>query len=118
MRKLMLACLALIAVSCADKGTRKTTENEPVNVGVMTVTPMCAQYYNVYVGEINASGSAVISSNHSGILEAINAIKARSTYAQEDWLIIITSDHGGIETNHGNESIQERMTFVVMNKEW
>lgn len=68
----MLACLALIAVSCADKGTRKTTENEPVNVGVMTVTPMCAQYYNVYVGEINASGSAVISSNHSGILEAIN----------------------------------------------
>lgn len=49
--------------------------------------------------------------------EAINAIKARATYEQEDWLIIITSDHGGIGTKHGNESIQERMTFIASNKE-
>lgn len=47
-------------------------------------------------------------------LEAINAIKARPTYEQEDWMIIITSDHGGIKTGHGNESIQERMTFTVV----
>lgn len=47
-------------------------------------------------------------------LEAINAIKARPTYEKEDWLIIITSDHGGIGTNHGKESIQERMTFAVV----
>ena len=72
MRKLIFLCLALSVVSCADNGNRKITEKEPVNVGVLTVTPMSAQYYNVYVGEINASGSAVISTNHSGILEAIN----------------------------------------------
>ena len=47
-------------------------------------------------------------------LEAIEAIKARPTYEQEDWLIIITSDHGGIGTGHGKESIQERMTFAVV----
>ena len=50
--------------------------------------------------------------------EAIEAIKARETYDTEDWLIIVTSDHGGIGTGHGDESIQERMTFVVMNKEF
>ena len=50
-------------------------------------------------------------------LEAIDAIKARATYDTEDWLIIITSDHGGIGTNHGDASIQERMTFIVMNKD-
>lgn len=50
--------------------------------------------------------------------ETLEAIKARETFETEDWLIIITSDHGGIRTNHGGESIQERMTFVVMNKEW
>lgn len=50
--------------------------------------------------------------------EAIKAIEARETFDTEDWLIIITSDHGGIGTGHGHESIQERMTFVVMNKEW
>lgn len=47
-------------------------------------------------------------------LEAINAIKARATYEKEDWLIIITADHGGIGTGHGGESIQERMTFAAV----
>lgn len=72
MRKLILVCLVLIAASCTDKTNRKTAEKETVNVGVMTVAPMSAQHYDVYVGEINASGSAVISTNHSGILEVIN----------------------------------------------
>ncbi len=51
-------------------------------------------------------------------LETIDAIKQRETYNTEDWLIIITSDHGGIGTDHGGASIQERMTFVVANKEF
>lgn len=45
--------------------------------------------------------------------QLIDAMKSRSTFAQEEWLVIITSDHGGIRTNHGKESIQERMTFLV-----
>lgn len=49
--------------------------------------------------------------------ETIEAIKARETYDTEDWLIIITSDHGGFGTDHGDTSIQERMTFIVANKE-
>lgn len=49
--------------------------------------------------------------------ETIKAIEARENYDTEDWLIIITSDHGGIGTEHGGASVQERMTFVVMNKE-
>lgn len=50
-------------------------------------------------------------------LETLDAIKQRETYETEDWLIIITSDHGGIGTDHGGASIQERMTFIVANKE-
>ncbi len=50
--------------------------------------------------------------------EVIKAIEARETYDTEDWLIIVTSDHGGVGTGHGGPDIQERMTFVVMNKEW
>lgn len=50
--------------------------------------------------------------------ETLEAIKARETYDSEDWLIIITSDHGGVGTGHGGESIQERMTFVVTNAEF
>lgn len=48
--------------------------------------------------------------------EMINAIKARPTYESEDWLIIITSDHGGIATAHGGPSMQERYTFIAVNK--
>ncbi len=43
----------------------------------------------------------------------LDTISARKNIAEEEWLIIITSDHGGIGTNHGKESIQERMTFTV-----
>ena len=50
-------------------------------------------------------------------LDVINAIKARDTYEKEDWLFIITSDHGGIGTGHGGASIQERMTFIAVNKD-
>ncbi len=49
--------------------------------------------------------------------EALSAIKNREAYDKEDWLIIITSDHGGINTDHGNSSIQERMTFIISNKD-
>ena len=49
--------------------------------------------------------------------ETLEAITQRETYETEDWLIIITSDHGGIGTDHGGASIQERMTFIVANKE-
>ena len=46
--------------------------------------------------------------------ETIKAIRERETYEEEDWLIIITSDHGGIKGGHGGDSIQERMTFYVI----
>lgn len=46
----------------------------------------------------------------------LNAIENRETYESEDWLIIITSDHGGFGTSHGDESVQERMTFIISNK--
>ena len=46
----------------------------------------------------------------------IAAIEGRATYESEDWLIIITSDHGGFGTGHGGPTIQERMVFIVSNK--
>lgn len=46
----------------------------------------------------------------------IDTITARETYDTEDWLIILTSDHGGFKTSHGGSTIQERMTFIVINK--
>lgn len=49
--------------------------------------------------------------------EIITAIESRETYETEDWLIIITTDHGGYNNWHGGPTIQERMIFIVSNKE-
>lgn len=49
--------------------------------------------------------------------EILAEIKNRKTYAEEDWLIILTADHGGFDRGHGSSSIQERYTFIVTNGE-
>ncbi len=50
-------------------------------------------------------------------VDIIEAVESRPTYAEEDWLILITTDHGGIQKDHGGESFEERITFIVSNKE-
>ena len=49
--------------------------------------------------------------------DIIAAIENRPSYDSEDWLILITTDHGGIGVNHGGSSMEERITFIVSNKE-
>ena len=51
-------------------------------------------------------------------VEIINAIKARENYENEDWLILITSDHGGYNNFHGQATMQERYTFIACNKDF
>lgn len=46
----------------------------------------------------------------------MEAVKARPTYAQEDWLIMITSDHGGHGLRHGTQKQFDRMTFIASNQ--
>jgi len=48
--------------------------------------------------------------------KVIDTIESRSTYAQEDWLIIITTDHGGTGHAHGGQSQMERQTWLATNK--
>ncbi|MER5983780.1 alkaline phosphatase family protein [Streptomyces sp. NPDC001787] len=44
----------------------------------------------------------------------LDAVTSRPTYAQEDWLVVITSDHGHTPTGgHGGNSPGERGTFVI-----
>ncbi len=48
--------------------------------------------------------------------QIVEAIKARPTYAAEDWLIIMSSDHGGFNHSHGYCMAMERYTYIVCNK--
>ena len=44
----------------------------------------------------------------------VAAIQARPTYADEDWLILISTDHGRTdEGGHGGDSDEERIIFFL-----
>lgn len=46
----------------------------------------------------------------------IKAIESRSTYNDEDWLIIVSSDHGGHLTTHGRQFFSDKIIFIATNK--
>src|SRR5262249_32935764 len=44
----------------------------------------------------------------------LKAIRARKTYAQEDWLILASTDHGGSGKSHGKDIPEHRTIFVLV----
>ena len=50
-------------------------------------------------------------------LAMIDAIRARPTYENEDWLIMITSDHGGFSFYHGTQFQVARQVFLAVNRD-
>lgn len=43
----------------------------------------------------------------------VEAVKNRSSYSQEDWLFLVTTDHGGVGTSHGGTSLEHRQIFMI-----
>ena len=41
------------------------------------------------------------------------ALQQRPNYAEEDWLILVSTDHGGIGTGHGGNTFEEQNVFVI-----
>ncbi len=76
--------------------------------------------------DANGHGSGFSNKNYryvSGIINAdryacelIEHIENRSEFKNEDWLMIITSDHGGHGRRHGTQSAADRTTFIAVNK--
>ncbi|AZA52665.1 alkaline phosphatase family protein [Chryseobacterium sp. G0201] len=45
--------------------------------------------------------------------EIVNAMKNRSTYNNEDWLVVLTTDHGAVDNGHGGGNLSERDIFTI-----
>jgi len=45
--------------------------------------------------------------------EIVSAVYKRKNIDNENWLIIVTSDHGGFDKRHGENSIQEETVFFI-----
>ena len=49
----------------------------------------------------------------SAVGNVLNALYARPTYAAEDWLILVVTDHGGTSFFHGGNSVEERQMWWI-----
>lgn len=47
--------------------------------------------------------------------QILEVIKEREKTANEQWLVVMSNDHGGIETRHGEQTLEERTTWIVSN---
>ena len=50
------------------------------------------------------------------VYEQLDFIESREEYKDENWLIIVTSDHGGHDFGHGKQITEDRTTFLACNK--
>jgi hypothetical protein len=61
----------------------------------------------------NAAYMNAITQVDTWIGEVMTALKSRPTYNEEDWLVLIVTDHGGLGTSHGGNSDEERHIWWV-----
>lgn len=48
--------------------------------------------------------------------QVLEHLKVTPNYDEEDWLIIMSTDHGGIKMGHGGQTLEERNVYLVSNK--
>lgn len=46
--------------------------------------------------------------------ELLKAIESRATFAKEDWLVIVSTDHGGSGKGHGKNIPEHRTIFLIV----
>ncbi|MFJ3219943.1 alkaline phosphatase family protein [Kitasatospora sp. NPDC086801] len=65
-------------------------------------------------GGASAQYAAAIHTVDTLVGQVVQAVKSRATYGSEDWLIVVTTDHGHTDAGgHGGNSANERQTFVI-----
>jgi predicted AlkP superfamily pyrophosphatase or phosphodiesterase len=88
-------------------------DNRATDEAVKQLTEANSDALFLYIGQVDVAGHAhgfhptvpqyieAIERADKLVGQVTAAMKARKTYAQEDWLVIVTSDHGGKGTGHG-----------------
>ncbi|MCO5241878.1 MAG: alkaline phosphatase family protein [Chitinophagaceae bacterium] len=54
-----------------------------------------------------------ISKTDAYVGEILSALRLRKDFEKEDWLIVVSTDHGGRGTSHGGDSYTEKNIFAV-----
>lgn len=66
----------------------------------------------------NAYYQGKIAAEDAQIRQVLAALAARPTYANEEWLVVVASDHGGLGSGHGGQSAGERASVLILNNSY
>ncbi|MDR2981013.1 MAG: alkaline phosphatase family protein [Puniceicoccales bacterium] len=66
-------------------------------------------------GYLSQSAITAVQTIDGYIGEILAAVRSRDTYAEENWLIMLSSDHGGNGSSHGGSTPQEKYVWLIMN---
>ncbi|MFK0014547.1 alkaline phosphatase family protein [Streptomyces sp. NPDC091027] len=109
------------------KGDRDGYRSEDPKVAAAAATELRTQDPDaafVYLGEIDAAGHShgaasqqyldAVARVDALVGQLLTAVQNRPTYGQEDWRILVTTDHGHTPAGgHGGSTPAERGTFVI-----
>lgn len=96
-------------------GLEKTAQEDP-DVIFFTFEHTDHAGHNTGFGNKNEEYIKACEEEDSWGYDIIKTIENRSTYAAEDWLIVVITDHGGTEYGHGGQTPFERMTWIACNR--
>jgi len=95
----------------ASSAVEQLRTGDPAALFVYLGNPDEASHETHAIGEEYRAAIA-LADRHVGWL--VDAVRARPTYAQEDWLVLVSTDHGRTsDGDHGGDTDEERTIFYI-----
>ena len=119
----------IIANSPYNSNFYRSTQSSDSNITIDAVNHINTSnpdvlflHYDELDGVGHSSGFSVNNSAYmnkiteidSEIGQVLNTIEARPNFANEDWLYIVVTDHGGRSVSHGGQSYEERRIPMIV----
>ncbi|MEX6690295.1 DUF4983 domain-containing protein [Danxiaibacter flavus] len=110
-----------------DQETTTTTDLDVKNAAVASLTNDSPDVLFMAFDDVDHAGHtygfspstpqyvSAIETTDGYIGQVLTALRNRPNYANEDWLIICSPDHGATDVGHGGESYLERNIFTIFN---
>lgn len=98
-------------VAGTDAAVRALSEGDPDALFVYLGDPDETSHHH---GSIGAEYRAAITTADGQVGRLVSAIRSRDTYTSENWLILVSTDHGRtVDGGHGGDSDEERTIFYL-----
>jgi predicted AlkP superfamily pyrophosphatase or phosphodiesterase len=94
-----------------DAAVRELTENDPAALFVYLGNPDEVSHHT---GSIEDEYRASLARADRSVGRLMDAVRGRRSYAAEDWLILVATDHGRLPSgSHGGDTPEERTIFFL-----